>query len=381
MIRFVVSLVFLLLASCGGGGGVGSGGTGINAGGVSIGSVSGFGSIIVNDVRYNVDTAALSLDDANRLALGMTVRVAGAASADPSTATATSVMTAAEMRGTVSAVNAGSGTFVVLGTTVSTDEATVVDGFAGLASLVNGDVVQVYGLPAAPGSLRATRIEKPGAGSGQIVTGSIASLDSSSRTFQLGGLTIDYAGASLTEGLVASNLASGMMVRVRAAAEPVSGVLAATQVQPWYNIPSAHGTPVDLAGVVTDYASLGSFKLLGTSIDASGAQVTGGPGSSVGNGVKVEVSGVMANGVLTAAKLKIRHIPGTGGPASFTLIGTVGGFVSAANFQVQGQPVDASGGGVVFNNGSASNLVNGARVTITGSQVINGVLMANQVTF
>ncbi|MGH6626724.1 MAG: DUF5666 domain-containing protein [Burkholderiaceae bacterium] len=317
MIRFVVGLVFLLLASCGGGegggGGVGSGGTGINAGGVSIGSVSGFGSIIVNDVRYNVDTAALSLDDANSLALGMTVRVAGAVSADSSTGTATSVMTAAEMRGTVSAINAGSGTFVVLGTTVSTDEATVVDGVAGLASLVNGDAVQVYGLPAAPGSLRATRIEKSAAGSGLVVTGSVVNLDSSSRTFQLGGLAVNYAGAGLSDGLVAGNLTNGMLVRVRAAAEPVSGVLAATQLQPWYSIPSTNRTPVNLAGVVTDYASLSSFKLLGTSIDASAALVTGGPGSSVGNGVKLEVSGVMPGGVLRAATLKIKHIPGTGG--------------------------------------------------------------------
>ncbi len=161
----------------------------------------------------------------------------------------------------------------------------------------------------------------------------------------------------------------------------MSGVLAATQLQPWYNIPGTNGTPVNLAGIVTDFTSVSSFKLLGTSIDASAALVTGGPGSSVGNGVKVEVSGVMTGGVLRAATLKIRHIPGTGGPASFTLIGAVGGFASAANFRVQGQPVDASGSGVVFRNGTANNLANGTRVTITGSQVVNGVLLANQVTF
>ncbi len=62
-------------------------------------------------------------------------------------------------------------------------------------------------------------------------------------------------------------------------------------------------------------------------------------------------------------------------------MGALGGFVSAANFRVQGEPVDASGSGVVFSNGNASNLADGTRVTVTGSQVVNGVLIANQVTF
>ncbi|MGH6626725.1 MAG: hypothetical protein ACRECD_09315 [Burkholderiaceae bacterium] len=48
---------------------------------------------------------------------------------------------------------------------------------------------------------------------------------------------------------------------------------------------------------------------------------------------------------------------------------------------MQGEPVDASGSGVVFSNGNASNLADGTRVTVTGSQVVNGVLIANQVTF
>jgi hypothetical protein len=65
------------------------------------------------------------------------------------------------------------------------------------------------------------------------------------------------------------------------------------------------------------------------------------PPGSIGNGVKVEVGGRIANGILKATKLKIRHVPGTGGSASFDLIGTVGSFRSAADFRVKGQPVNA----------------------------------------
>ena len=91
------------------------------------------------------------------------------------------------------------------------------------------------------------------------------------------------------------------------------------------------------------------------------------PGS-IGNGVKVEVAGTMSNGVLKATKLKIRHVPGTGGPVSFVLIGNIGNFGSASSFRVRGQPVNAGGPGVVFVNGSAANLGNGVRVSIEGDQ-------------
>jgi len=85
--------------------------------------------------------------------------------------------------------------------------------------------------------------------------------------------------------------------------------------------------------------------------------------------------------VLVVSKLKIRKIPGTGGPSSFSLLGAIGNYSSAASFRVKGQPVDASGPGVTFTNGTASSLGNGVRASITGSQVVNGVLIAEQVTF
>jgi hypothetical protein len=95
----------------------------------------------------------------------------------------------------------------------------------------------------------------------------------------------------------------------------------------------------------------------------------------------VDVTGVVRNGVLVASRLAIRHVPGTGGPVSFNLQGTIGAFVSSANFRVQGNPVNASGGGVVFVGGTAGNLGNAVRVRIVGSSVTNGVLIADTVTF
>jgi len=63
------------------------------------------------------------------------------------------------------------------------------------------------------------------------------------------------------------------------------------------------------------------------------------------------------------------------------LIGTVGNYTSSASFRVRGQPVDASGSDVDFVNGSAADLRNGTKVTVSGSQVMDGVLIATQVIF
>jgi hypothetical protein len=364
----------------GGDDGVGSGGTGVStADATSVGGVDGIGSIIVSGLRYDTDTAVIHLEDAASLQLGMSVKVSGPVNADFTSGTARRVDSAADIRGPLASVDLAQGSFVIMGTTVTTDNATVWADAPGLAALAPNTTLQVWGLPAAPGVLRATRVEQRGP-SAPILSGTVQNLDPLRRTFTLGSFHIDYSGAVLSGSLDGRPLANGTLVRVRANTA-LPGRLPAAFVQWWYPVPAANATPVQLAGVVTDYAGRGSLRVLGTPVDASSAQITGGPAASLGNGVKVEVAGTMSNGVLKATKLKLRHVPGTGGPASFTLIGAIGNFASASSFWVQGQPVNAGGAGVVFVNGSAANLGNGVAVTVEGAQVVDGVLIATRVSF
>ncbi|MES2972620.1 MAG: DUF5666 domain-containing protein [Pseudomonadota bacterium] len=374
----------------GSGGGPGSGGTGVYS--VFVGSVGGFGSIIVNGVHHDIATADISIEDGTTLELGMTTRVTGTSTDGLATTTATQVVSAADLRGTVSALNPGDGTdgtFEVMGILVTTDNSTVyatatgLTGLTGTSTLANGDNVQVHGLPGAPGTLRATRIERLAALPlpAPVVSGTVTGLDTASRTFVLGSLTVNFSAAAFSGGLTEATLANGQIVRVRALAAPAGGILQASQVQLWYAVPVTDGVPLGLAGIVTDFASLGSFKVMGTPVDASAATITGGPSGSIGNGVKLEITGTMSGGVLVATKVRIRHVPGTGGPANFDVTGAVGNYTSAASFRVQGQPIDASGPGVVFTNGAAGDLRNGVRVSVTGSKVVSGVLIADQVTF
>lgn len=365
----------------GDGSGVGSGGTGVSAD-AGIGSVGGIGSVILNGVRYNTDGASFSLEDTGELQIGMSVRIAARFDSEFTAATAQSVVSAAELRGAISAIDLGAGSFAVMGTLVSTDNATVWGDSTGLAQATDGQVVQVWGLPSAPGTLRATRVELHPASAEPLVTGTVRSLDRLGKTFALGSLTVRYGSAAFSGGIDESTLAEGAIVRVRGSVAPVLGLFSATRVQGWYAVPKQAAAAVQLAGVVTDYGGLAAFRVLGTPVDASTAQITGGLPASVGNGVKVEVDGfISAGGVLVAKKLRIRNVPGVGGPVDFTLIGAVGSYQSASDFRVQGRAVNAGGPGTVFENGSVGDLRNGRRVTVVGDTVVEGVLIAKRVTF
>lgn len=362
------------------GSGVGSGGTGVTADAAGIGSADGLGSVILNGTRYNTEAATFTLEDTSELQIGMSARIAGKLDTNFTTGVATQVQSAAELRGPASGVDVAAGTFVVMGTTVSVDAATVWGNANGLADVAGSSVVQVWGLPGDPGSLRATRVQIAPTLLDPLVTGTVQNLDTVRKTFALGLLTIDYNAAAFN-GINSSALANGIIVRARAFAAPTGGVLAATRVQGWYAIPLNDGVAVQLAGVITSFVSRGAFKVLGTAVDGTTAQINGGPAGSLGNGVKVEIDGFMSGGVLVVQKLRIRNVPGTGGPASFTLIGAIGAYQSPASFRVRGQPVDASGSGTSFINGTVADLGNGRRVTIVGDRVVNGVLIAKSVVF
>lgn len=363
------------------GSGVGSGGTGVTtADATGIGSVDGAGSILVNGVRYNTDGAVVSLDDVPGLQLGMTAKVTGPFDIDLTSGSAKRVDSAVDLRGPVSSLDAPGGSFTILGTTVTTDAATVWADSRGIGDVPPGATLQVWGLPSSPGSLRATRVEMHASGT-PIVSGMVQNLDTAAGRFSIGAYAIDYGQASVTGGSSAMPFANGMLVRVRANAVG-SGLLIASAVQQWYPVPSVDGTSLQIAGVVTDFAGLGSLRVLDMPVDASTAKVSGGPAQSIGNGVKVIVGGVLSsNGVLQASRLKIQLLPGTGGQPSFNLTGIISTFNSIADFRIKGQPIDASGPDVRFTNGSAANLGAQIRVNVEGSRVVDGVLIADRVTF
>ena len=204
-------------------------------------------------------------------------------------------------------------------------------------------------------------------------------LDVSNRRFKLGGISIGFSQAGVPTGL-----AAGVNLRVRGAvAPPAAELLKASSVELWYPVSLRSGTRRQLGGTVTDFSQIGSFRVLGVPVDASTAQVSGGPSAAIGNGVELDVAGTVVNSVLVASKIRIKKTPGGTNAATFTAIGTVSAFKDddPSDFKVKGQRVDASGPGVQFINGTVDKLDNGSKVSIVGERIVNDVLIATQVTF
>ena len=263
------------------GGGVGEGGTGSV---YSQGTITGFGSIFVNDIRFD-DSAALVQDDTgatrsrDELRLGMTVEVeSGAIDAGTASASATLIRFGSELLGPVAGVDAARGLVTLLGQTVEVDAATVFDErLAGIGALGSGRTIEVYGnYDAGSGRYRATRIA-PGSGAYSL-RGIVGSLDRSRGVLRIGAADFVYAGAA------PAGLASGDYVRLTLQPGPagatswnVSAFAAGVRT-------IADRDEAELHGFVTAFTSVQAFSVNGQPVNAAAATFP--DGSAIGLGVR-----------------------------------------------------------------------------------------------
>jgi len=383
----LVSSAFV--AACGGGGGdaatsatttgttsgsTTSSGTGSTASVLTQGTVTGFGSVIVNGVRFD-DSGVDALDDDGRkqvLGLGMSVEVSSGSIDDSRNARAHALRVGAQLLGPVASVAADGLSLVALGQTVDVSDTTVLDDSlsAGIASLVAGDLVEVHGTTdASTGHLVATRIEQKASATAYKLRGTVAALDTTARTFRIGGATISYA--SLDSALVPATLADGVLLRVTLATTPLDAAAglwqatslglrgAATTV--------ATGTATEVRGSITAFTSATAFSIDGLVVDASAATFPDGS-SGIVLGARVEVHGtVNASGVLVATRVEpARADASAGRTRHFELHGAITAVDSAAQtFTLRGVTVSYAGT-VEYVDGTAAGLVVGARVEVRG---------------
>lgn len=205
-------------------------GISVDRSGLVIGTITGFGSIFVNGVEYDTETATI-LDDGRTiaetdLAVGDLVTVEGAIDEDGATGTAARVIFDAEVEGPVASLDVANARFVVLGRTVQVDGATV---FApdivprAVEGLAVGDRVEVSGLLAGDGAVLATRIERSDDPDLEV-KGFVAALDTAAATFRLGDLVVAYGNARLDD-FEGASLAEGQLVDVRGRELDADGAL------------------------------------------------------------------------------------------------------------------------------------------------------------
>jgi Domain of unknown function (DUF5666) len=252
-------------------------------------------------------------------------------------------------------------------------------------ALANGVAVRVEGV-VINGVLVATEVKLPEGATSMVdeIKGFVTAIGSGGNLF-VNGVAVDASKAVLTGGTLAQ-LVIGVEVEVNG--NFVNGVFVATTLH--IEDRFAPGTPpsgtpptaglAEIEGLVGNFVSASNFTVNGQKIDASNAVFEDGTAASLANGVVVEVHGTVTNGVLIATRVEIKNDDNDNddNPAAglAEILGTVSGFVSASNFTVNGQKVDATN--AVFKDGSAASLANGVLVEVKGN-VVNGVLIATRV--
>ena len=279
-------MCLFLLVSCGGGttvasSPIGSGGTGS----YTSGPVSGMGSIIVNGIRYDVETAVVS-DEAgaavsrSNLKLGMFVEIEGDALTTGSsndTGTAKTIRVVSDFVGPVEGYVDGATTFRIWGRTIQLNVKTVMD-----ANIQNGDVVAVYGL-LGPSGYTATRVERVSSTDSFKITGKVASWNHADR-FSLGVKNFEY-----TSGQLPAGFGEDIWVRVKVARMPL---VTLAMLEP---------LPVESVSLVTNRASVAESARLDGRI---GLGLSG--GQFVVNGVTVNTNGLSVSGLDPEARVSVR---------------------------------------------------------------------------
>ncbi len=300
-----------LVIGCGGGtdtasNGVGVGGTGTAASGL----VTGYGSLIVNDVRFDVDGANFADEDGASISPQVAARPVGLGSIvdirsgevsrnsdNDDVATATVVTLVSAIKGKVE--NKGSNSLTVLGQTVNVNAATLYDQDLGLDGLAIGNDVEVYGFQDSTGAYLATRIENQGPAPVFFKLRGHVTAVLDSHSFTMGGITINTNNVQNNM----PQLHVGDLVRVRLVKTALSnGVYLAMVVAPIERNLSGFASS-HIEGLVSDFTSPSQpFKVDGVAVSASANVVTG----TIANNQRATVDGSISNGVLVAARLVVK---------------------------------------------------------------------------
>ena len=364
-----LAVLVATLGACGGG--VGTGGTG----GYASGTITGFGSVIVNGVRFD-DTRAQVLDgdgaarSRDGLRLGMTVEVDGTDVGDTS-GVATRIRYDSELLGLVdTAVDPATGAFTVLGQRVVVDSATVFDeSVGGLAAVRKGQTLEVYAVfdPSAA-SYRATRVGPAAGSTTPHVRGLVAQADAGARTLRIGDITYSYATASG----VPTDLGAGLYVRLNLSSSQPSGGRYTVQAFGTAVATLPDSDKASLKGAISSFVSPRSFSVNGRPVDASGASFSNG-NNGLAVGVRVEVDGAVRSGTLKATQVSIDSDTQQG-LQTFELHGSITAVDAAQKtFALRGITVGTARSDLVYANGTAAAVAVGRQVEVKGKLSADGL--------
>jgi hypothetical protein len=327
----LASALALLVFACGGGGGGQLAGGGIGGTGSALGPVSAKGSLTVNGVRFDTDSAAIYLEgqrqpvlgDTSGIDEGMAVLIRGVYDS-ASAGRASEVVYLRNLLGPVSAISAVNSSFTALGQTVTIDNdptlGTRMPGLANrLADLQPGDLVEVSGSADGSGVVAASFVRRVGTftnGATEVeIKGQASNLDIAATTFVIGGLSVDYDanGGTQLRNLTLGDLGANAFVAVKGTTFDANGRLVATSIEridralsPGVNRRlEMQGIVADCTGICSNFSIDGQRVLLSAS-----TAFRNGAANDLINDRKIEVEGTI-NGAGELLAQQISFVKGS----------------------------------------------------------------------
>ena len=316
LMRTVCSaLALMLMMACGGsGGGDMMAGGGIGGTGISIGEISGFGSIIVNDVDFDTKKAQVVVNGRpvgsgdvivrDVLSLGMIVKVEGKFRG-PNSGSAERIVYRENVKGPVTSIEAVDSiakNIVVLGQNVIVGRETRYKGTS-FDDISIGDVLQVSGWSDGGGLIRATFAAKSERIDEELaVQGIVTDLNVPKETFHLNNLSVDFSEAVLA-GFPDTIPSEGQLVTVRGYLD-VNGIFIAAEIILEGDLGTEDADDVEIEGVVTKLLSANKFVLGAVNVTSDSAtDFLGIKPNEVISGSRLLVKGSLTGGLLLADEI------------------------------------------------------------------------------
>ncbi len=313
------------LASCSGsnsdmvaGGGIG--GTGY----VSNGTITAFGSIVVNDVEFDTTNTEVVIGGRSKgignqavldyLDVGQTVIVEGTENDDGVSGTATHVRFTPNVKGPIAGIDRDTRTILVLGQTIIADDSTVFKNLQGASITINDlafdNLIEVSGLMSGGGAIRATHLKKI-ADSFDFFTevevkGIAQDLDSAAKTFKFNGLVV-YYGLPGIGSLPDGTPRTGQLVRAKGIVG-IGVTLIATEIDLAEEARIAGADRVVLEGFITNFISISDFMVGNVKVQThEDTKFMGGPKEGILPGARIRVKGSLVDGILQAQQIFFRN--------------------------------------------------------------------------
>jgi hypothetical protein len=287
---------------------------------VTVGAISGFGSVISNGTEFNTDSAIVMMDgqpgSLADLRIGMMVSIRATVNDETGAALASAIHFSDDVEGPITSINMLNSTLVVLGRTIFFDELTVFDN-ALSNNLAAGNMVQVSGQWRSQERIQATHIERKAnayaAGMEMEVKGEISGLNVAAQSFNIGSQSCDYSAASLELG--GADLANGLYVEVTSTTPISNGDLILDRIQARDHDRDRDqlcdsGCDFDLDGYVTMFVSPTEFEVDDSPVSTTAATTyVHGTADTLALDVRLAVSGTLDDaGVLIADRI-VFHLP------------------------------------------------------------------------